>query len=134
MNGDYLQRIAAALERIANRLDATTNSDDSCSDQLLNVEEAAKYLRVSSKKLRQIVNRSRKRIDGCNTVGPAIQFQQESAGASIRFKREWLDEYLAASTITPADGKRRQIPRRKQSELPEVELADGSHINFDYLD
>jgi len=140
------ERTAAAVERIAEQCvitapaspsqgEALPKQDRSVGSPLLDLREAAAHLGISVKKLRKIVERSRKRAEGISVRGETIQFHQDGPGSQIRFKREWLDEYLTATTLDPTTSKTKvQVTREKQRGKHDPELAEGEHINFDYLD
>jgi hypothetical protein len=64
------------------------------------MKEAAEYLGYSVDRLRKLIQRSRKRAKGSPVEGPFIKFFQIGQG-EIRFKREWLDEFVEAHTVDP---------------------------------
>lgn len=140
------ERTATAVERIAEHCVGTASADptqgktlrkqnESVDSALLDLREASAYLGISEKKLRKIIERSRKRAEGISGQGKTIQFQQDGPGSQILFKREWLDEYLSATTLDPTASRTKiQVTREKQRSKHDPELAEGEHINFDYLD
>jgi hypothetical protein len=69
-------------------------------DGLLSLDEAAGILGYSTSGLRKIVRRTRN-----GQTGAAIQFCQVGNGP-IRFRREWLDTFIAANATAP----QRDIP------------------------
>ncbi len=68
---------------------------------LLSLKEAADYLGYTVKGLRKIVDRSRENAFGKRTRGPIITFCQASNGSPIKFKQEWLDEFVERHTVIP---------------------------------
>ncbi len=69
--------------------------------ELLDMDQAAAYLGMASRTLRKLIDRSRLRLKGLPVDGPTIQFFQPFPGASIRFRRAWLDSYIDAGTHSP---------------------------------
>lgn len=70
-------------------------------DGLLNVREAARYLGYDAAGLRKIVSQKR------------IRFVQNGRGP-IKFRREWLDEFIAANCNGPQDVKRAPVQKRSK--------------------
>lgn len=70
--------------------------------KLLSLPEAADALGYSVKGLRKIVDRSRAKANGVRTRGPTIRFFQTSKGAPVKFKREWLEEFIEEHTVHPS--------------------------------
>jgi excisionase family DNA binding protein len=69
-------------------------------DRLLNLKEAAKYLGYDAAGLRKIVGQNR------------IRFVQNGRGP-IKFRREWLDEFISENEAGPKDIKRSPAQRRR---------------------
>jgi excisionase family DNA binding protein len=86
----------------------SANSD--MSDRLLNVAEAAEYLGYSPTGLRRIVEEQR------------IQYVQNGRGP-IKFRREWLDEFISANVTGPQDVER--SPAQKRTAASAVEPRFG---------
>ncbi|MBN1588297.1 MAG: hypothetical protein JW888_02160 [Pirellulales bacterium] len=63
-------------------------------NRLLSLKEAADYLGYTVNGLRKLVDRARASHRGKYTEGPTIQLFQSTNHAPIRFKREWLDEFV----------------------------------------
>ncbi|MCO6043349.1 helix-turn-helix domain-containing protein [Aeoliella sp. ICT_H6.2] len=78
--------------------------------ELLTLPEAADYLRYSPSALRRIAKRK------------AIQFAQIGSGP-IKFRREWLDDYVAANASSPKDVNR--SPARKKTTRRSVSSTQG---------
>jgi hypothetical protein len=72
---------------------------------LLSLEDAAKLLGYTPSGLRKIVRRTRE-----GKRGPTIQFFQVGTGP-IRFKPEWLDEFVAANSTMPQRQRSTPIPK-----------------------
>ena len=72
------------------------------SDELIGLAEAAKILGYKTAGLRKIVTQKR------------IKYVQHGQGR-IKFRREWLDEYVNANTSGPDDIKRSPAQRRRPS-------------------
>jgi hypothetical protein len=68
--------------------------------KLLSLQEAAELLGYTTKGLRKIVDRSRVNANGAETRGPTITFFQTSKGAPVKFKQEWIDDFIQQHTIT----------------------------------
>ena len=102
---------------------------------LLDLRKASAYSGIPTRTLRQIVQRSRRRADGICVHGGTIQFHQDRPGSRILFKPQWLDDYIAATTVDPTAPKTKvQIAKEKRRGENGLELVKGEHINFDYVD
>jgi hypothetical protein len=77
---------------------------------MFDITEAAKRLGYSAKGLRKIVERSRAKANGAQTIGPTITFFQAGPRGAIRFRPEWLDSFVAENTIDP-HAARREAPK-----------------------
>jgi hypothetical protein len=73
--------------------------------RLLSIREAARMLGCTEKGLRKIVERSRAKANGARTRGPTIRFFQTCKGAPLKFKPEWLNEFIDAYTVDPTPQK-----------------------------
>lgn len=88
--------------------------------KLLSIQEAAGALGYTVKGLRKIVDRSRARAHGARTRGPVIRFFQTVKGAPVKFKPEWIDEFVEACTVDPLNGvqpKRQRTETRRKASL-----------------
>lgn len=88
--------------------------------KLLSLQEAAEALGYTIKGLRKIVDRSRAKANGVRTRGPTIRFFQTTRGAPIKFKEEWIEEFIEEHTVDPSNGKpskngRKKKPKRMES-------------------
>ena len=107
------------------------------SEPLISFEEAARILGLGERSLRKIIQRSRERIEGRWTSGPTIRFFQVHPKAAIKFRPEWLDEFICQHTHDPSSASRRipEVFRRKTNEqttgfgLPEG--ATEPELGFD---
>ncbi|MCH7728443.1 MAG: hypothetical protein IH991_18485 [Planctomycetes bacterium] len=90
--------------------------------KLLNIQEAADALGYTVKGLRKIVDRSRARAQGARTRGPTICFFQTVKGAPIKFREEWIEEFIEQHTIDPTAGVANGKSRRKREKQ---EIAFG---------
>jgi hypothetical protein len=72
--------------------------------RLLNLREAADALGYTVKGLRRIVERSRAKARGARIRGPTIKFFQAGEHSPIKFRGEWLEEFIAAHTVDPRHG------------------------------
>jgi hypothetical protein len=92
--------------------------------ELIDLIEAAKLLGYTPSGLRKIIERSREAAKGRRVNGPTIRFFQSSKWAPIKFRREWIDEFIAAGTVEP-----------KPAEAPAAKLRrpliDGREFGFD---
>jgi hypothetical protein len=74
-------------------------------DPLLSLDEAAKLLGYSPSGLRKIVNRTK-----AGKQDAAIQFFQVGKGP-IKFRREWIDDFIAANSVIPRQPRPRVEPQ-----------------------
>jgi len=79
-------------------------------DSVLTLEEAAELLGYSTSGLRKIVNRTK-----AGKQGATIRFFQVGKGP-IKFRRDWLNEFIDANSIMP-------IQRRPKVEPQHLKLA-----------
>jgi len=92
-------------------------------DEMLSLPEAAKLLGYTQKGLRNIVDRSKRALAGRRVEAPTIQFAQAGVRGAIRFRREWIDNFIAGHP--PAPYKRTKTTTR----------AKASHgLRYDLLD
>lgn len=82
--------------------------------ELLSLEEAATALGYSVKGLRKIVDRSRARAQGTRTRGPTIKFFQTARGAPVKFRHEWIEDFIDRHTINPEQGVPSSKDRRRK--------------------
>jgi hypothetical protein len=89
-------------------------------DGLIGFEEAARILGIGERNLRKIIQRSRERIEGRWTSGPIIRFFQFQPKAAIKFRREWLEDFINEYThdpnspsLLPPDPPRRTTKQRE---------------------
>ena len=84
----------------------------------MSFEEALKYLSISERSLRAIVQRSKEQLMGKCVEGPTIRFFQIKPKAAIKFRREWLDDFILRYTHDPDPTARRppEVPRSKTNE------------------
>jgi excisionase family DNA binding protein len=73
---------------------------------MLNITEAAERLGIGVKSLRKLVARSK------------IRFQQAGPHRPIRFKAEWLDQFIAENTSEPQDEPIRASRAKKSKQRP----------------
>ena len=62
--------------------------------------------------MRKIIDRSRAKANGARTRGPTIKLFQTTKGAPVKFRQEWLDEFIAEHTVDPR-------PAREPEYVPE---------------
>jgi len=82
---------------------------------LLTIKEAAKYLALSETGLRKLVRRR------------AIRYSQHGRWGRIRFRPEWLEEFIEAGVVAPLSASKPLPPRPKRqvSRLPGPEKSHG---------
>lgn len=87
-------------------------------DGLIGFEEAARILGMGERNLRKIIQRSRERIEGRWTSGPIIRFFQFQPKAAIKFRREWLEDFICEYTHDPNSPSLLppEPPQRKQTQ------------------
>ena len=83
--------------------------------ELLTLQEAASILGYSVKGLRKIVDRSRAKASGARTRGPTIRFFQAVKGSPVKFRQEWLEEFIEQHTVNPSNGVPK--PRKHRSKV-----------------
>lgn len=79
---------------------------------MLSLEEAAEMLGYSVKGLRKIVLRSKAKAQGARTRGPTIKFLQAGKGSPIKFREEWIEEFIDQYTVDPTTAE--VTPERRQ--------------------
>ena len=106
-------------------------------EPVLNLEEAASLLGYSTRAMRTLIARSKRRAAGLPVKGPTIKFFQPGPRASIRFRREWLAEFVRQNTVDPTASpliggvpKKSVAPRSR----PTPDLGPLSHGFREYLD
>jgi len=83
-------------------------------EPLISLEDAAHLLNYSVPGLRKIVNRSRRKLAGEPVAGPTIQFFQPGPKAPIKFKSQWIDDFIQQNTCDPSQAvPPRPTPQRK---------------------
>jgi len=73
----------------------------SVTEPLLNMKQGAIRLGYSPSGMRKLIERSKRRLEGYPVKGPTIRFFQPSPGDEIKFRPEWLDEFIDACTHDP---------------------------------
>jgi len=68
---------------------------------MLNLAQAAAYLGYTAHGQRKIVVRTQASHAGQHVSGPNIEFFQSRKRGTILFRREWLDEFIAAHRVLP---------------------------------
>lgn len=113
-----------------------TSADDS--GPLMSFEDALDYLKMSDRSLRDIVQRSKEKLKDKCVAGPTICFFQIHAKGAIKFRREWLDDFIRRYTHNPHAVARRppEVRRSKTHESGEVGFgfsdgAAGPNLGFD---
>jgi len=96
----------------------------SIADKMLNLREAAEQLGYKPSGLREIVDRTRK-----GKQGATIQFFQVGKGP-IRFKQDWLDEFVAANSIAPGQVTVQQRPRQRRKPFSANTVQIEKHWNI----
>jgi hypothetical protein len=89
---------------------ASRDQPDAACDSLLRLNEAAEYLGYNPAGLRKIVNQQK------------IQFVQNGRGP-IKFRREWLDDFIGANVSGPQDIER--SPAQPRTAMPSIEPRFG---------
>jgi hypothetical protein len=89
-------------------------------DRLLDMKEAAAQLDYEPSGLYEIVKRTK-----AGKGGAQIQFFQIGTGP-IKFKQEWIDEFVLANSIEPGQITPARRPKRQQR------TVKGCPIRIDY--
>ena len=97
----------------------TATTPQRAPDALLDLATAAELLGYKPAGLRKIVAATK-----AGKAGPTIQFSQVGKGP-IRFRREWLDDFIAAHVV-----KRQPKPRPKSKARPPIEPQHGFDNRF----
>lgn len=92
--------------------------------KLLSIKEAADALGYSVKGLRKIIDRSRAQANGARTRGPTIKFFQSSPRAPIKFRPEWIEQFVNQCTIDPESGSAASRPVVRKGQRPDCELLE----------
>ena len=87
---------------------------------LVSLEDAATMLGYTPSGLRKIINRTR-----AGKPGPTIQFFQVGKGP-IKFRPEWIDEFIAANTVKLA--AQRQATKPLPVRQPERQSRQPQHL------
>lgn len=82
---------------------------------LIPLSRAAKLLGYSTSGLRKLVSRR------------AIQYFQVQPHSPIKFKREWLDDFINAGSVEPGA----PVARYERKKKPKSAHLDGSRFGFD---
>ena len=90
--------------------------------KLLSLQEAADALGYTVKGLRKIVDRARAIAHGARTRGPTIRFFQTVKGAPVKFKFEWLEEFIEQHTVDP---EATQLATKTRTKRVKQETAFG---------
>ena len=80
---------------------APTMPADVATVELLSLKEAAAYLGYTERGLRKIVGRSWLARRGRIVNAPTIEFSQAGKRGAIRFRREWLDDFINKGRVMP---------------------------------
>lgn len=98
--------------------------------KLISISEAAEILGYSVKGLRRIVERSRARCQGTRSPGPTIRFFQAGRGAPIKFRLEWIEEFIEEHTFHPDAA----IVKPRQRKNQAVVVRENSGLDRALLD
>ena len=85
---------------------------------LVGLKQAANLIGYTPTGLRKIVDRSRDKASGKTAAGPVIRFFQTCKSAPIKFKIEWIEEFIRRYSVDPeanAPGPRGSTTRRTAS-------------------
>ncbi len=97
-------------------------SPASTADEMLTLPEAAKILGYTEKGLRNIVERSKRALAGQRVNGPTVEFAQAGVRGAIRFRREWIENFIAGHRPTPMKATKGAAVRAKASHGLRFEL------------
>jgi len=75
------------------------------------------------KGLRKIVERSKAKAGGARVRGPTICFFQTTKGAPVKFKTEWIEEFIDKHTVDPEKGAPSSNGRKKKKRRPGIEIS-----------
>ena len=90
--------------------------------EMMSLADAAANLGYHPSTLRKIVNRTKQ-----GERGPQIQFFQVGSGR-IKFKQEWLDDFVLANSVEPGQ----VVPAKKQRRDRRTAIGDPIEINYQW--
>ena len=83
--------------------------------------------------MRKLIERSKRRLQGYPVKGPTIRFFQPSPGDEIKFRLEWLDDYIDACTHDPEKTPLKTVvakPKPKKDKRPGSIMKAMSNSGF----
>jgi hypothetical protein len=86
--------------------------------------------------MRKLIERSKRRLQGHPVKGPTIRFFQPNPGDEIKFRSEWLEDYIDACTHDPEKAPLKTLvakPKREKDRRPGSALRAMSDNGFDSL-
>jgi len=90
---------------------------------LLTIAEAAPLLGRSVHEVRKLVARSRRAARGETVKGATIRFCQDGKGGTIRFRPEWIEEYVDRTTVEPGNEKPRVTRGKSRFDWSDLNLS-----------
>ena len=97
-------------------------------NRLLRLSEVARRLNYTERTLRRIVNRAKRRAKGEPVRGPVIRFMQAGKGAEIRFRPEWIEEFIRENTVDPLATPLSTVAPRPRKRKPESTAAQSPRV------
>jgi hypothetical protein len=98
--------------------------------------QAAVRLGYSPSGMRKLVERSKRRLQGYPVRGPTIRFFQPSPGDEIKFRSEWLLDFIDACTHDPEKAPLITLvakPNRNKDKRPGSGMKAMSNNGFNSL-
>ncbi len=91
------------------------------------------HLGYSLSGMRKLIERSKRRLQGYPVKGPTLRFFQANPGDEIKFRPEWLEDYIDACTHDPDKATLKTLvakPKRKKDRRPGAMMRAMSNSGF----
>ncbi len=105
-------------------------------EPLLSMKQGASRLGYSPSGMRKLIDRSKRRLQGYPVKGPTIRFFQPNPGDEIKFRPEWLENYIDAYTHDPEKAPLKTLvakPKHNKDKRPGSAMKAMSNNGFDSL-
>jgi len=86
--------------------------------------------------MRKLIERSKRRLQGYPVKGPTIRFFQPNPGDEIKFRMEWLSDFIDACTHDPENALLKTLvakPKRNKDKRPGSVMRAMSNSGFNSL-
>jgi hypothetical protein len=72
-------------------------------EAMIGVREAARILGCSESGVRRLVDNTRRKAAGADVRQPTIRFFQATKNGDIKFRPEWIGDFVTGNTLDPDD-------------------------------